>query len=249
MDQNDLTSARAAVERACRVFVLTGAGISAESGVPTFRGGGRSLVWRGMPFEQISSARMVNDDLPLVWEWFDHRIETLSHCKPNPGHAALAEAQGSGRFDEFTIATQNVDGLHAEAGARDVIELHGNARRARCLDCGFRILTADLPAGERPPVCPVCGSAMRPDVVLFGEMLDAGSIASARDAAAMCEVCLVVGTSALVYPANELPHVAAAAGAAVVEINPEDTPLTPFSTHALRGAAGEILPALLTRAA
>ena len=118
------------------VFVLTGAGVSAESGVPTFRGGGDTAVWKGMPFEVISSAGMVRSNLPEVWEWFDYRREVLGHCRPNPAHDTIARWQD--RFEHFTLATQNIDGLHAAAGSREVLELHGNARRARCLSCGKR---------------------------------------------------------------------------------------------------------------
>src|SRR5215204_1307484 len=152
-----------------RVFVLTGAGVSAESGVPTFRGGGQTAVWKGMPFEVISSAGMVRSNLPEVWEWFDYRRGVLQSCRPNPAHETLARWQT--RFSQFTLATQNVDGLHTEAGSRGVLELHGNAWRARCLNCGGREDVREKPVGVRPPACRTCGGQMRPDVVLFGEML------------------------------------------------------------------------------
>ena len=121
-------------DTANRICVLTGAGISAESGIPTFRGGGESAVWKGMPFEQISSARMVREDLDAVWEWFDYRRGLYKDCQPNPAHIALAEWQN--RFEDFTLVTQNVDGFHERAGSRDVIELHGNVNHAKCENCG-----------------------------------------------------------------------------------------------------------------
>jgi NAD-dependent deacetylase len=227
--------------RAARgVFVLTGAGVSAESGVPTFRGGGGTDVWKGMPFEVISSASMVRSNLPEVWEWFDYRRGVLGHCRPNPAHATLAEWQE--RFESFTLATQNVDGLHAEAGSRRVLELHGNVWRARCLACGNREDLRRKPSDVRPPVCDLCGNLMRPDVVLFGEMLPEDVWDEAAEGAAASDVCFVVGTSAIVYPAAGLPLAAKRAGAFLVEVNPEPTPLSDACDVTLRGPAGEVLP-------
>ena len=231
---------RQRIRAAQSVFVLTGAGVSAESGVPTFRGGGGASVWKGMPFEVISSAEMVERDLPVVWEWFDYRRGVLADLQPNPAHLALARWQEL--FVRFTLATQNIDGLHAAAGSRDVLELHGNVWRARCLTCGTRIDVRHLDGGVRPPLCPSCGDYLRPDVVLFGEMLPAEIFAQAEARAAECEVCLVVGTSALVYPAAALPLAARRAGAYLLEINPEQTPLTGMCDEAIRGRAGEVLP-------
>jgi NAD-dependent deacetylase len=227
--------------RAARaVFVLTGAGVSAESGVPTFRGGGGAVVWKGMPFDVISSASMVRSNLPEVWEWFDYRRGVLEQCRPNPAHAALAEWQD--KFERFTLATQNIDGLHAEAGSRDVLELHGNIWRARCLTCDavevLKLKTSDV----RPPVCVECGGRRRPDVVLFGEMLPADVWNDAAEGAAASDVCFVVGTSAIVYPAARLPLAAKHAGAFLVEVNPEPTPLSDMCDLTLRGPAGEVLP-------
>jgi NAD-dependent deacetylase len=245
-DESDLASVNAALAKARRVLVLTGAGISAESGVPTFSGGGGTSVWRGMPFETLSSVQTVEKDLPLVWEWFDYRRSVLAECQPNAAHRTLAECESSKRFDEFTIVTQNVDGLHAAAGSTNIIELHGNVWRARCLKCTVRRDIRDVPIDERPPICIVCGEMMRPDVVLFGENLPAGAFELGEERAMNCDVCLVIGTSALVYPAARLPEIALEAGKFVVEVNPE---VTAFSRHcdvSLRGLAGEIVPELLT---
>ena len=233
---------RARIGRARRVFVLTGAGVSAESGVPTFRGGGGSAVWKGLPFEVISSAEMVERDLGAVWEWFDYRLDKLGHVGPNPAHRTLARWQD--RFERFTLVTQNIDGLHAAAGSREVLELHGNIRRARCVSCEAREPLDKLTAEQRPPVCRACGGAMRPDVVLFGELLPAGVFRVAAERAAACELCFVVGTSAIVYPAAELPLVARRAGAYLVEINPEPTPLSELCDETIVGKAGEVLPLL-----
>ena len=243
-----VTQARAVIDSARDVLVLTGAGISAESGVPTFRGGGGSTVWRGMPFEELSSARMVDENLPLVWEWFDYRRGVLSGCEPNAGHLAIAEAERSGRFDRFSLVTQNVDGLHERAGSASAIELHGNILRTRCLSCGHLASVSQLPGEERPPVCPECGDSMRPDVVLFGEFLREEDLNAAREAAESCDVCVVVGTSALVYPANSLPGVARRNGATVVEVNPEVTALTPDCDISIRGDAAEVLPRIFETA-
>jgi NAD-dependent deacetylase len=229
--------------RAARsVFVLTGAGVSAESGVPTFRGGGSTAVWKGMPFDVISSAGMVERDLPAVWEWFDYRRRLLESLKPNPAHATLARWQD--RFDRFTLVTQNVDGLHAAAGSREVLELHGSVWTARCLSCPAREEIRRMEEDVRPPKCRVCGGSMRPDVVLFGEELPAEVFRVAAQRAADCEVCFVIGTSAIVYPAAGLPSVASRAGAYVVEINPEPTALSGMCDEVIQGRAGEILPLL-----
>lgn len=219
---------------------MTGAGVSAESGVPTFRGGGQTAVWKGMPFDVISSARMAQRDLGAVWEWFDYRRGVIASLGPNEAHRALARWQN--RFDDFTLVTQNIDGLHEAAGSREVIELHGNIWRARCTVCRARKSLREENEGERPPVCHECGEAMRPDVVLFGEMLPPGAFEYAAEKARACELCLVVGTSALVYPAASLPEIAASAGAYLVEVNPERTPLTGYCDESLAGRAGEILP-------
>jgi NAD-dependent deacetylase len=225
-------------QRANQVLVLTGAGVSAESGVPTFRGGGGTAVWRGMPFDVISSAQMVNRDLRAVWEWFDYRRQLLGSLKPNVAHHELAAWQS--RFRDFKLVTQNIDGLHQLAGSRDVIELHGSIWNARCTTCHSRQEISR--EGERADACLDCGDPVRPDVVLFGEMLPSGAFETAAEAAAGCELCFVIGTSALVYPAAALPQIARDAGAFVCEVNPELTPLSNLCHEVLTGMAGEVLP-------
>ncbi|HEX8098438.1 MAG TPA: NAD-dependent deacylase [Pyrinomonadaceae bacterium] len=233
---------RRRLARARRVVVLTGAGVSAESGVPTFRGGGNTAVWKGMPFSLISSAGMLERDLPAVWEWFDYRRGLLEMVQPNAAHTALARWQE--RFEDFTLVTQNIDGLHQAAGSRGVIELHGNIWRARCDSCGSRYDLRELSAGQEPGerICSSCGGHLRPDVVLFGELLPPGAFELAAAKAGRCELCFVVGTSALVYPAASLPEIAREAGAYVVEVNPEPTPLSSFCDEVITGRAGEVLP-------
>ncbi len=223
-----------------RVLVLTGAGISAESGVPTFRGGGNSATWKGLPFEVISSGAMLEKNLPAVWEWFDYRRDLLRSLEPNAGHRAIADWQG--RFADLTLVTQNVDGLHQRAGSRNVVELHGNIWRARCVVC--RLPHEISLEGARPQGCRDCGDALRPDVVLFGELLPPGAFEFAVQRASRCELCFVIGTSGLVYPAANLPEVAKSAGAYVCEINPEPTPLSPLCDEVVTGKAGEVLPLL-----
>jgi NAD-dependent deacetylase len=225
--------------RANRVVVLTGAGISAESGVPTFRGGGNTAVWKGMPFDVISSATMVQRDLRAVWEWFDYRRDLLRLVEPNPAHYELA--RWPDRFSELTLITQNIDGLHQKAGSHNVIELHGNISRARCLGCFARYETA---TDERPEACPGCGDFLRPDVVLFGELLPQGAFETAAARASECDLCFVIGTSAIVYPAASVPEIARAAGAYVCEVNLEHTPLSSLCDAVLLGKAGDILPLL-----
>jgi len=224
------------------VLVLTGAGVSAESGVPTFRGGGNTVVWKGMPFDVISSAGMLERDLPAVWEWFNYRRNLLESLKPNPAHVAVARWQE--RFSDFNLVTQNIDGLHQAAGSRDVIELHGSIWRARCLDCGTRHDVRELKFDDGVPACLKCGSYLRPDVILFGEMLPMGAFEAAAKKAESCELCFVVGTSVVVYPAASIPEIARAAGAYLVEVNPERTALSDLCDQVLMGRAGEILPLL-----
>lgn len=222
------------------VLVLTGAGVSAESGVPTFRGGGNSAVWKEMAFDVISSAEMVERDLPAVWEWFDYRRNLLQQVEPNAAHLEIARWQN--RFSRLALVTQNIDGLHQKAGSRNVIELHGSIWRSRCVGCHARYKISE--DATRADTCVACGDTLRPDVVLFGEMLPTGAFELAAEKAAECELCFVVGTSAIVYPAAALPEIAKAAGAYVCEVNPERTPLSDFCDEVLTGTAGELLPLL-----
>ena len=231
---------RERMRAAQHVLVLTGAGVSAESGVPTFRGGGNTAVWKGMPFDVISSAGMLQRDLPAVWEWFNYRRNLLASLKPNAAHQSIATWQQ--QFSDFVLVTQNIDGLHQRAGSRGVIELHGNIWRARCFECEARYDLSELKVEDGVPCCFECGGNLRPDVVLFGEMLPPGAFERAAAAAQRCELCFVVGTSAVVYPAASIPEIARANGAYVVEVNPEQTPLSGMCHEVLTGNAGEILP-------
>jgi len=236
---------QSAFDRAHSVAVLTGAGISAESGVPTFRGGGGSEIWtwRGRPVTELSSAELIATDPKLVWEWFDYRRGMLTSIEPNAGHRALAEWER--RFEEFTLITQNIDDLHRAAGSHNVLELHGNIWRARCLRCASTFEARKSPLEENPPRCFSCAGPARPDVVLFGEMLPEGVFERAEEAAARADLFFVIGTSAVVYPAAGLPITAKRSGARVIEVNPEMTDVSFVADITLLGKAGEILPQFL----
>lgn len=224
-----------------RVVALTGAGISAESGIPTFRDA-QSGLWARFRPEELATAAAFRRDPKLVWDWYEWRRGLVAGAAPNAGHLALARAEAL--VPEFTLVTQNVDGLHVRAGSRRVIELHGNIHRSRCFE--EDVVVADgvaAPAG--PPRCPRCGSPLRPDVVWFGETLPPQALAAAETAARGCDLLFSIGTSAAVFPASQLPVTALQSGAMVVEINKDRTPLTGVATFSLLGQAGEILPRLL----
>ncbi len=222
-----------------RVAVLTGAGISAESGVPTFREAQTGLWARYNP-EELATPDAFQRNPKLVWEWYTCRQQRVRQAEPNAGHRALVEMEQ--RIAEFTLITQNVDGLHRRAGSHQILELHGNLFRAKCFS-EDRPVESWPDSEEIPPRCPRCGGLLRPDVVWFGEMLPAATLRAAEHAAATAELFFSIGTSALVYPAADLPFAALNAGATVVEINPQPTPLSPHVTFSLNGAAGQILPA------
>jgi NAD-dependent deacetylase len=224
--------------------VLTGSGVSAESGVPTFREAQTGLWSRYRP-EELATPQAFRDHPALVWEWYTWRRGLVAKADPNPAHVALAEMEL--RLPGFTLITQNVDGLHQRAGSGrrcDVIELHGNIQRAKCFEHGH-LVEAWQDEGEIPPHCPHCDGLLRPDVVWFGEALPDKALKTAWEAAQDCQVFFSIGTSGLVEPAASLPYLALEKGATVVEINPNETPLTRQTTYVLRGPAGEVLPALV----
>ncbi|MEW5702264.1 MAG: NAD-dependent deacylase [Candidatus Zixiibacteriota bacterium] len=251
---------------AARVVVLTGAGVSAESGVPTFRGAGG--LWRSYRPEELATPEAFARDPRMVWDWYIYRRELVRKAEPNPAHRALARWER--HFPHFTLVTQNVDGLHRRAGSKRVLELHGNIFRSRCQRCGTVLddsQLAPLPQQEVPPTvvgdhassestpagnanavprCP-CGGRQRPDVVWFGELLPTDVLEQSGEAAATAEVFFSVGTSGVVYPAAGLVQVARNAGAFVVEVNPEPTELSDIFDVVLRGPAGEYLPAISAR--
>ena len=222
------------------ICVLTGAGISADSGIATFRGA--DGLWARYRPEDLATPDAFGRDPDLVWKWYQYRREIVAKAKPNPGHAALARWETLA--ESFTLVTQNVDGLHRVAGSRRVLELHGNIRINRCRDCGVESTMDEITYTGEVPRCP-CGGMLRPGVVWFGEPLPEAVFAAALEAAQQCDLFLTVGTSAVVYPAAALPEAARGNGAIVIEVNTEETPFTRYATHHLRGPAGTMLPALL----
>ena len=234
-----LSRARQAIAAAGRIAVLTGAGISAESGIPTFRDALTGLWSRFRP-EQLATPEAFLADPKLVWDWYTWRRERVADVQPNAGHRALARLQC---LKPLTLITQNVDGLHGRAGSEDVIELHGNIGRVKCFDRGHPAQRWD--AGDTVPRCAECGSLLRPDVVWFGEALPAAAIEDATVAAAACDLFLCVGTSSVVEPAASLPVLAKRSGAFLIEVNPQPTPLSELADIALRGPAGVVLPRIV----
>jgi NAD-dependent deacetylase len=237
----DIPSSLVEALRAARhVVALTGSGISAESGVPTFRDAQDGL-WAKYRPEELATPQAFRRNPKLVWDWYAWRRRLVAQAMPNPAHLALVELERC--VPRLTLITQNVDGLHQRAGNRAVIELHGNINRARCFREG--VVVEDWEdAGQSPPVCRDCGGLLRPDVVWFGETLPLDALQAAAEAAGTCQIFFSIGTSGLVEPAASLAYAALRRGALVVEINPAATPL---SGHAisLRGPAGQVLPALM----
>lgn len=220
--------------------VFTGAGVSAESGVPTFRGEGG--IWEKFRPEDLASMDAFLQNPDLVWHWYSHRRQVMAEVQPNAGHRALVRLERL--FAGFAVITQNIDNLHRRAGSTTVYELHGNIERNYCSRCGEPYQLEGTEEAVRVPHCGICGGAVRPDVVWFGEFLPEQewnrSVAAARSA----DLFLSVGTSAVVYPAASLPMIARRSGAYLVEINPEPTPLTEMADEFLPGRSGEILPDL-----
>ena len=227
------------LRRARRVVALTGAGISAESGVPTFRGEGG--LWRDYRAEDLATPDAFRRDPELVWEWYDWRRGLIAGCRPNRGHETLALWEG--RFESCRVVTQNVDGLHRAAGSRGVICLHGDIWTVRCTGCGFETVDLTAPLPELPPRCR-CGGLLRPGVVWFGEALPEKAFEAALEAVSRADVVLVAGTSGLVYPAAGLPAAARSAGTFLVEINLGRTPLSPLMDAILEGPSGQVLAEL-----
>lgn len=242
-----IAEAAGVLKRARRVAVLTGAGVSKESGVPTYRDALTGL-WSNYSFEDLASPEGFQRDPAMVWDWYEARRAQLADVQPNPGHFALAQL--AAHFDQFTLITQNIDDLHERGGSKDVIHLHGSLMATRCFfNCRGEptFVTPDqfVMRDTSPPACPHCGRWLRPDVVWFGEMLPPDEYSRAREAAVDCDVMLVVGTSGLVHPAAGLPVFSEMVGATVIEVNPEPTDISRIAHITLRGPSGELLPQLL----
>ena len=221
--------------------VLTGAGISAESGVPTFRDP-KNGIWSTFNLEELATPEGFMKNPKKVWEWYQYRREIIKGVKPNPGHYALVQLEDY--YEDFWLITQNIDGLHALAGSRNILELHGNIHRNKCFNEGT--IVKDLPKGnESPPRCPNCHGFIRPDVVWFNELLPEHELRKANEVASQCDVFISAGTSAIVYPAADLPLIAKKAGAYVIEINVEVTAISAYVDVAILGKTGTVLPQLV----
>lgn len=228
------------IQQSTRIAALTGAGISAESGIPTFRD--NNGLWRNFRAEDLATPQAFASDPHTVWEWYNWRRSLIAKAQPNPGHYALVTLEQA--KPGFTLITQNVDGLHARAGSRNPLLLHGDIWTLRCTRCGESIQDYTPDLETLPPVCR-CGAIQRPGVVWFGEGLPQDIWRRAEQAARAAELLLVIGTSAQVYPAAGLIHLAQSCGAKVVEINAAETPVSASVDYSLRGPSGQILPQLL----
>lgn len=232
------------LRHAKRVTVLTGAGVSAESGVPTFREAQTGL-WAEFDPQELATPEAFRRNPKLVWEWYQWRRELVAKAAPNPAHRALAEMER--QVPHFTLITQNIDDLHRAAGSQQIIELHGNIQRTKCLEEEVEVAEwAEIE--EVPPRCPHCDGLLRPDVVWFGEALPGEALVRAVRATRNCDIFFTIGTSVLVHPAAALPYEAVEQGAVTVEINPDRTPVTAWMDYVLQGPAGEFLPALINAA-
>lgn len=234
------------------VVVFTGAGVSAESGIPTFRDVMTGL-WQRFNPQDLANAQAFEQDPELVWGWYEWRRMQVLRAQPNPAHRAIAAL--ARHVPRLTLITQNVDDLHERGGSTEVLHLHGSLQRPRCFTCGRAFehpagVPAEPEGGRRlpPPRCGHCGGLIRPGVVWFGESLPQGALQAAYAAAADCDLLLSIGTSGLVYPAAEIPQLARRSGAAVVMINPQPTALDGIADHRALGPAGTLVPALVQQA-
>jgi len=238
--KNDIDELKKIITNSNRITVLTGAGISAESGVPTFRGSGG--IWRDYQVTDVATPQAFARNPELVWEFYNWRRDLISKVTFNPGHKALVKLEK--HVNDFTLITQNVDGLHREAGSRKLLEIHGNLWEVKCTKCGLLTPNRSLNMGKLPK-CAKCGGLLRPNVVWFGESLDTDIIRKAIEASKNCELMLIVGTSGVVQPAASLAYQAKAEGAVLAEINIEQTPQSGQMDFVLTGPAGKILPMLV----
>lgn len=230
-----------AIRRAQKIAVMTGAGISAESGIPTFREAQTGL-WAEFRPEELATPEAFQRNPKLVWDWYQWRRSLIAKTQPNPGHYALVSL--AEKVAGFTLITQNVDGFHALAGSDGVLELHGNIQRTKCFDKHHPV--QDIPESDAvPPQCPTCPSLLRPDVVWFGEALPTETLAAASQAAQNCDVFFSIGTSSVVYPAADIAFQAIRQGAVTIEVNPAETPASQYFTYCLRGPSGQVLPKLI----
>lgn len=233
----------AKLKDATSVVFFTGAGISAESGISTFRG--KDGIWNKLRPEELANFNAFMKNPGMVWEWYQYRRKIINESMPNPGHIAIAEFENY--YKDVAVVTQNVDNLHGRAGSKKIFELHGNIERNFCVKCKTFYNSTDFHFEDTAPICDKCGGLIRPDVVWFGEMLPEGVFEEAEKTAAWSDICFVVGTSAVVYPAAYIPLTAKKNGAYLVEINIERTEFTGSSDYTIYGNSGEILPLILEK--
>lgn len=248
MTQDLIQKAAKLIQEARIVTILTGAGVSKESGVPTFRDALEGL-WAQYDPAQLATPQAFKSNPKLVWDWYEWRRDLAGNVSPNPGHYALAKLQD---YKPHThIITQNVDDLHEQAGSKDVIHLHGNIATHKCFDnCQGVPTLIDIESLEfdkevGPPECPHCGAYMRPNVVWFGEALPSDELNKASQYSQVCDVMIVVGTSGMVSPASELPRIAKQSGAKIIEVNPDESMITRIADIKLEGGSGQMLPEVI----
>ncbi len=238
MSHSPLLQVAEVIENADYLIALTGAGISRESNIPTFRG--VDGLWRNYDAMELATPQAFRRNPSLVWEWYTWRQGLIAGCDPNPGHVTLSKWEAARLLK--TLITQNVDGLHIRAGSKNVLEVHGDLWALKCISCDYRG-RLEAPA-DGIPICPKCGNHLRPDVVWFGESLDRDVISRVHYELEQADVCMVIGTSSLVQPAASFPLVVKQMGGIIIEINIEETPLTPVVDFHLSGKSGEVLPLL-----
>ncbi len=237
-----LQRARELVKKAEKICALTGAGISAESGIPTFRG--KDGLWNKYDPTELATPTAFARDPKLVWEWYNWRRKLIAKAEPNPAHLAMARLEKI-KGNNFAVITQNVDGLHRKAGNENVLEVHGNIWKVRCTSCSYEEFNYKVPLPEIPPVCPECGALLRPGVVWFGESLPYDVLDEVEGRLRKCNLLLVIGTSGIVQPAASFAFIAKHNDASVIEVNLQPTPITEIADIFLQGKAGEILPEII----
>ena len=243
MNPSVLDQAARTLASAASAVALTGAGVSAESGIPTFRGKGG--LWEGFAAEELATPQAFARDPTLVWRWYRWRRDLCRAASPNRAHLALVALESL--FDPFLLVTQNVDNLHRRAGSTKLLELHGNIDQARCTACQALRALDQLEAASVVPSCPDCGAPMRPHILWFGETYWPGTLDAALEAAKSAQVVLVIGTSARVWPPAQIALLAQRAGAVLIDLNPQPTELSEAADFFLQGTAGELMPSLLER--
>ncbi|MGD8781587.1 MAG: NAD-dependent deacylase [Ignavibacteria bacterium] len=230
------------LKNAEKIVVFTGAGISSESGIPTFRG--KDGIWNKLKPEELANFDAFLRNPDMVWEWYQYRRKIINESKPNPAHSAIVELE---KFYDVKVVTQNIDNLHCRAGSKTIYELHGNIERNFCIDCNTFYTSKDFEFAGKVPRCIKCGGLVRPDIVWFGEMLPQHIFTNAETAAEECDICFIIGTSAIVYPAANIPIYAKRMGAYLIEVNITQTEITSYCDTSLIGKAGEIMTQIVNK--